>query len=87
MNIQQLCYLEMLEVIVCKETSALLWPRGAFKYLRSIAPSRLSRRSFASSTGFVASFPKSLSFSALFGKHDGLNLRLSMSPLFGTFHP
>ena len=80
-------YLVMLEVIVCSETSALLTPRGAFKYLLSMANSRLKRRSFASSTGFAASLPKSLSVSAFFDRHDGLNLRLSMSPLLGTFHP
>ena len=77
----------MLEVIVCKDTSALLNPRGALRYLLSMAASRLNSLSLASSTGFVASFPKILSFAAFFGRHDGLNLRLSMSPLFGTFHP
>ena len=77
----------MLEVIVCKETSALLKPRGALRYLLSIPASRLNSLSFASTTGFVASFPNSLSVSAFLGRQEGLNLRLSMSPLFGTFHP
>ena len=80
-------YLVILDVIVCKETSALLKPRGALRYRLSIAPSRLSSLSLASSTGFAASFPKILSVSEFFGRQDGLNLRLSMSPLFGTFHP
>ena len=80
-------YLEILEVIVCKDTSALLKPRGAFRYLLSIAPSRLSNLSLASSTGLAASFPNILSVSALLARQDGLNFRLSISPLFGTFHP
>ena len=86
-SIVNLTYLEILDVIVCKDTSALLRPRGAFRYLLSIAPSRLSNLSLASSTGLVASFPNILSVSAFLARQDGLNFRLSMSPLFGTFHP
>ena len=50
-------YLVILEVIVCKDTSALLYPKGAFKYLLSIFSSRPKSLSLASSTGFVASLP------------------------------
>ena len=85
--IRNVTYFVILDVIVCKETSALLKPRGALRYRLSMAPSRLSSLSLASSTGFAASFPKILSVSEFLGRQDGLNLRLSMSPLFGTFHP
>ncbi len=71
-----------LEVMVWSDTSALLFPRGAFRYLLSIFASKSSNLSLASAIG-----SSRLSFGPLGFSHDGRNGRVSMSGRFGTFQP
>lgn len=70
------------EVIVWSDTSALLFPRGAFKYLLSMFASKSSNLSLASAIG-----SSRLSFGPLGFSHEGRNGRVSMSGRFGTFQP